>query len=104
MEGLEAGQLAHPVEIVISLFILYVFSLHVCLCASCLRCLQRLEETLRFPGTGVAGPWCWELNLCPLEEQQMSLTTEPPLPPVILCYENKPWFFYVSSISNRLTD
>lgn len=81
MEGLEAGRLAHPAEVVISLFILYVFSLHVCLCATCMKCLQSLEETLRSPGTGVTGPCgCWEINLCPLEQQQMSLTTEPPLP------------------------
>jgi hypothetical protein len=57
-----------------------VLWLHVCLC-----------EGARSPGTGVTGWWklpcgCWELNLGPLEEQSVLLTTElsfQPLDPTI---------------------
>ena len=54
-----------------------VFCLHVC-----------LYEGVRCPRTGVkdsCGPpcGCWELNSNPLEEQQVPLTTEPALQPLI---------------------
>ena len=51
---------------------------------ACLQCLWRLEETTVSPGTGVSGgcelPYgCWEPNSDPLLEQQLLLTTGPPL-------------------------
>ena len=32
---------------------IWVFSLHVCLCSTCMQCSQRLEEDIRSPETGV---------------------------------------------------
>jgi hypothetical protein len=59
-----------------------VFCLHVCLC-----------EGVRYPRIGVTDScelsigW-WELNLGPLEEQPVLLTTEPSLQPLtyFCCY------------------
>ena len=53
--------------------------------ASCV-CPRRPEEGIRSPWTGVTDGCqlprgCWELNLCLLEEQLVSLTTDPSLPP-----------------------
>ena len=57
----------------IYLFIMFVFCLHVC-----------LHEVVRYPETGVTDSCelpCgyWELNLGPLKEQPVPLTTEPSL-------------------------
>lgn len=48
-------------------------------------CPRRLEEGTRSPWTGITDGCellrgCWELNLCPLEEQLVFLTTDPALP------------------------
>lgn len=43
-------------------------------------CLKRPEEGIKFPETGVTGNFeCWELNLCPLEDHAVLVTTEPSL-------------------------
>lgn len=44
-------------------------------------CLLRLEECVRSPGTVFTKSYeppceCWQLNLCPLEEQPAFVTTE----------------------------
>ena len=49
------------------------------MCAMCLQVLQRLEEGVRSPATGVGGGYelpcgCWEPNVGPLEEQSVLLT------------------------------
>lgn len=56
---------------------------HVCSCTG-VHCLWMPEEGSGYPGTGVTGGWllvtqysCWELNLGPLEEQQVPLTAKP---------------------------
>jgi len=82
-------------------FLLYVFMhffsyvyecfyLYVCMHVHpvCAWCLRRSEEGIRSPGTGDkegCEPPCgfWELNLGPLQEQQVLLTTEPSLQPPI---------------------
>jgi hypothetical protein len=61
----------------------------VCACASlCVLCvcksLQRPEEDIECSGTGVTDDCepacgCLELNLVPLQQQPVLLTTEPPL-------------------------
>ena len=55
-------------------------------CADGCECLWDLEENIGFPKQewvlvvmGAAWYGCWEQNLCPLEEQQALLTTEPSL-------------------------
>lgn len=55
--------------------------MYVCL-STCMQSPQRPAEGIRSPGTGVTDgykPPCvfWELNLGPLEEQWVLLTTEP---------------------------
>jgi hypothetical protein len=59
----------------------------VCLCTTCGRYLQRLEESAGSSGAGVTGGYylsCefWELNTGLLQEEPMLLTTEPSLQPV----------------------
>jgi hypothetical protein len=54
---------------------MWVFCLCLCLCTT------ELEEGIESPGTGFTDGCepsfgCWELNLGPLEEQPVSLTTE----------------------------
>lgn len=49
------------------------------------RCCQRLKEDIRSPGQSYRQLWtdrhgCWELNLNPLEKQQVLLVPGPPLP------------------------
>jgi hypothetical protein len=56
----------------------------VCLCSVCMQGLWRLIEGVGFHGIGVADSCelpcgCWELNLGPLEEQPVFLTSEPSL-------------------------
>lgn len=46
------------------------------------------EEGIRSPETGIADNGkqpggCWELNLDPLQEQQLFLTSEPPVQPQV---------------------
>jgi hypothetical protein len=58
-------------------------SLCVCLFLIYFMCIYRYEG-VRFPGTRITDSWellCWELNLGPLEEQPVLLTTEPSLQP-----------------------
>ena len=56
----------------------------VSVCTTFTKCPQRPEEGVRSPGTGIT-EGCelprgyWELNLGPLEEQPVYLTTEPSL-------------------------
>lgn len=40
---------------------------------------RQARRGVRSPGTGALDIWCWELYLCPLEEQSMHLVTEPSL-------------------------
>ena len=51
-------------------------------CTTCVWYSRRSEEGIIFPGTGVPESCeptcgCWELNLYPLQEQQVLLTAEP---------------------------
>lgn len=53
-------------------------------------CPWRPEDGVRYPGTGVTDscnrPWrCWGLNLVPLKEQPVILTTESSLQPQTSC-------------------
>lgn len=50
----------------------------------CVWCLQRLENSVGFPGTGVTANCesscgCWQRNLALLQEQQGLFTAESPL-------------------------
>lgn len=59
---------------------MYVYALQMC---------WRPEEGIESPGTGVIGGWkipcrCLELNLSPLTEQPLILTSEPSLQPHFL--------------------
>ena len=65
--------------------------------------LQRLEEGIESPRTGVIDDWellseCWKLNLGPLQEQKVLLTTflvsRYQLPFYFLCF----WVFYPACI------
>lgn len=71
------------------LFLVYTFKifmclhvfLPVCICTTDAWYPWRPEEGIRFPGTGVPDCcellWvCWEVNLGPLQEQHLLLTTE----------------------------
>jgi len=54
--------------------------------------LQRSEEGIRSPGTGVTDVyelpyWCWELNLGLLLKQHVLLTADPSLLPHILLFK-----------------
>lgn len=65
-----------------------VFCLHASLCIRSAQCLWRAVEGIRFPGTGVRDR-CellyrfWDPNTDPTQEQQVLLTTEPSLRPVL---------------------
>lgn len=55
-------------------------------------CLLRAKKGIGSPRTGVmngceAPRGCWELNLGPLQEQGVLLTTKPPLLPVPIVLE-----------------
>lgn len=61
-------------------------------------CERRSEEGITFPGNGVTGGcemncWCWELNLDPLQEQLVLLTTKQSLQPPGSFFKlrNGPW-------------
>lgn len=55
-----------------------VFSLHVCLCPTYMRCLWKPEKGFRLLGSRAThGYEYWKSNLGPLEEQLNHLTTEP---------------------------
>ena len=58
------------------------------------RCLQRLEESVWYSGTGVTDsgelPYgCWELNQDSPEEQPVFLTAEPSLQPHINFFRDR---------------
>ena len=60
-----------------------------------LVCCLHVCKGVRFPGTGVSDSCvlprgCWQLNLSPLEEQSVLLTTEPSPQPKIKYSLNKP--------------
>lgn len=60
---------------------MYVYVAHAC-------CLQRLEEGVRSPGTGVKDgceppSFSWDPKPGPLQDQQVLLTTKPTLLPLI---------------------
>lgn len=55
-------------------------------------CPRRPEEGIGSPGTGVTDDWespcgCWESNPVPLVEQQVFLTAQLPLQPVLLTFK-----------------
>lgn len=65
---------------------IFILCMGVCLLVSllCTWCLQRPEESIRSPGTGVAEGWespCggWESNSRLLQEKQVLLTAQPSL-------------------------
>jgi hypothetical protein len=67
--------LLHRISLKRFILCIGVFCLHECMY------LQRAEEGIRSPGTGVVyscelPDGCWELNLGPLEEQPVILTPE----------------------------
>lgn len=56
----------------------------MCMCTTCMQCLQRLTESERCPDIGVRKGYglpccCKESNLSPLQDQHVLLTDEPPL-------------------------
>jgi hypothetical protein len=55
----------------------------------CCRGQRRAPDTTKLELQTVVSihDGCWELNLCPLEEQPMLLTTEPSLQPVVTLYK-----------------
>lgn len=64
---------------------------HGCTCMfMCVLCPQRSEEGTDSPGAGVTGGCgtleCWKPNSDPLQEQQMPLTTELSLQPLIIIF------------------
>lgn len=71
-------------NILLGLFCACAFCLHMCMCTTCMFGAWGVRKGHQFPGTGVSGGCepCelhgyWELNLGPLQEQQMLLTAEP---------------------------
>ena len=76
----------NPISITFKLFVFqfcFYYNGYVCrVCTQECSYPQRPEEGIRSDEAGIIGgwePWCghWELNLGPLEEQQVLLTTEP---------------------------
>lgn len=60
--------------------------LFVCMSTTCVQCLQQPEEGVTTPGTGVNDGCeppcrCLELNLSPLEKQQVLIMAKPFLQP-----------------------
>ena len=59
---------------------MYVYNVHAC-------CPWRSEESIGSPWNWSKPPCgCWELNLGPLQEQQMLLTAKPAFFPVLFLY------------------
>ena len=61
-------------------FILYVFCRHICLCTTCMLCGHGGQRGHQIPWNWTyRWLWismCWELNLGPLQEQQMLIVVE----------------------------
>ena len=65
------------------------------------------KEGTGFPGTGVTNSYellcgCWELNLGPLEEPLVLLTTEPSLQPHCILFMAPFWLYFHYFFSNPL--
>lgn len=63
------------------------------MCNRYVRCLRRPKEDVGCLRVGVMGGseppcGCWESISCPLQEEPVLLTTEPPMWNLILCLEN----------------
>lgn len=74
-----------------SLRFIFIYVGCVCVCVLMLhvfKCPQLPEEGIRYPGAELQAVLsfltreCWELNSCPLEEQEVLLLTEPLLHPL----------------------
>ena len=76
--------------------ILTCVCVHLC---TQVRRTQMLEEGIACPGTAVSYPVWQELNPCPLQEQKVLLTTEPP-GPQLECYDQD---FHVITILVAMT-
>lgn len=63
----------------------YIYVYHMCA-----WCSRSSEESIRSPGTGDRDG-CWELNLDPLEEQQVHLPAEPSLYPQTVEFKKMGW-------------
>ena len=80
----------------------WMFYLHVCLCTTRM-CTTEAREGSRSPGTWVTHSCellckCWELNLSPLEEQPVLLTTPPVLGSILYTYSCSIFTFSVPNV------
>lgn len=72
------------VVVKINFFICTSVGLNACICMACVQYLSMPEEGNESPGTGATDGYqlpcgCWELNMDPLQKEQVLLTTEPSL-------------------------
>lgn len=65
----------------------WIFCLYVCLCTTCMLCLQMPQKGISSPGTG--GTDCYELWMVQFREQPVLLTVELSLQSLV-----SPFFFF----------